>query len=175
MLFNLGIAVPLLASHAFHVGGGGYAAMMAAFGLGALPGALIAASGRSAPTGTRVRALTIATGLTVLATAAAPTVALASGGIALAGFLSIWLIAMANTLVQLEAAPAVRGRVMGIWTMALPGTIPFSGMVTAVVAQLGGARLGYGLAGAVLVAVAVVTWRALRGSCPQGASPSGKS
>jgi MFS family permease len=164
MLFNLGIAVPLLASQVFHLGGGGYGAMMAAFGLGALPGAIVAASGWAVPTGPRVRALTAATGFTVLATALAPAVALASAGIALAGFLSIWLIAMVSTLVQLEAAPAVRGRVMGIWTMALPGTIPFTGMVTAAVAQAGGARLGYGLSGVVLVVVAGVTWRALRAS-----------
>jgi hypothetical protein len=162
MLFNLGIAVPLLASRVFHLGGGGYGAMMAAFGLGALPGAVVAATGGAAPTGPRVRVLTALTGLTVLATAAAPDTGVACVGIALSGFLSIWLIALANTLVQLQAAPAVRGRVMGIWTMALPGSIPFTGLVTALVAQVAGARAGFGVAGVVLVLVAAISWHALK-------------
>jgi MFS family permease len=162
MLFNLGIAVPLLASRVFHLGGGGYGAMMASFGVGALPGAVVAATYGSRPTGQKVRVLTAATGVTVLATAVAPNTTIACIGIALSGFLSIWLIALANTLVQLQAAPAVRGRVMGIWTMALPGSIPFTGLLTAFVAQVGGARAGFSAAGVVLVFVAAITWSALK-------------
>lgn len=38
------------------------------------------------------------------------------------GCLSIWFIAAANTLVQLATAPGMRGRVMGLWGTALPGS-----------------------------------------------------
>ena len=43
MLFNLGVALPLLATRVFALGGGGYGLMMAAFGLGGVVGALLAA------------------------------------------------------------------------------------------------------------------------------------
>ncbi len=56
------------------------------------------------------------------------------GGLAAVGLLSIWFIAAANTLVQLASGDGMRGRVMGLWTMALPGaqvgTGPFAGWVT---------------------------------------------
>ncbi|MEV6967785.1 MFS transporter [Hamadaea sp. NPDC051192] len=159
-LFNLGVALPVLVTDTFHLGGAGFGLMMAAFGLGAIPGALVAA-GTSGPSGRRVRVLAVLSGVTVLLTAASPLAALAFVGIAVAGFLSIWLISVANTLVQLRADPALRGRIMGVWTMALPGTVPFTGLLSAAVSQGLGARAGFGFAGVVLTGVAMVTWRAL--------------
>ena len=85
-------------------------------------------------------------------------------GIAVCGFLSIWLIAVANTLVQLEAVAQMRGRVMAVWTMALPGSIPFTALLTGYLAQAAGARAGFGAAGVVLVVVAVLTWAPLGGT-----------
>jgi hypothetical protein len=81
-------------------------------------------------------------------------------GLALAGFFSIWLIAAANTLVQLRAGPALRGRVMGIWTMALPGSYPVSGLLVALVSGAS-PRAGFSLSGVAMVIVAGATWTAL--------------
>jgi hypothetical protein len=73
---------------------------------------------------------------------------------AVTGFLSIWLIASANTLVQLRAQPSARGLIMGMWAMALPGTIPVTGLITAFAAQCLNARVGFALAGvAMLLAI----------------------
>ena len=71
------------------------------------------------------------------------------------GLLSIWFIAAVNTLVQLATGDGMRGRMMGLWTMALPGaqvaTGPFAGWVT----EAAGPRVGFALP-----AVAVmVPWR----------------
>jgi MFS family permease len=120
MLFDLSVSAPPFASRALHLGGGGYGALMAAFGFGALPGALVAASAGREPDGRRLRTLTLLTGLAVVATALSPVVAGAFLGLALSGFLSIWLIAAASTLVQLRSEPRLRGRIMGIWTMRCP-------------------------------------------------------
>ena len=124
LLFNLGVTLPLLATRVFHLGGGGYGLMMAVFGIGALPGALFASAGSGRPTGRSVGVLALATAAAVLGTAAAPALWLVMVGLAVTGCLSIWFIAQANTLVQLVADPSMRGRVMGLWTMALPGTEP---------------------------------------------------
>ncbi len=108
-----------------------------------------------------MRALAVATGATVVATAAAPELGLVFVGLAVAGFFSIWFIALANTLVQISAEPAMRGRVMGVWSMALPGMNPITGVVVGVVAQTAGPRVGFGLSGAAILACTVLAWPAL--------------
>lgn len=165
MLFTMSIALPVLVTRALHLGGGGYGALMAAFGLGALPGALIAAGTRS-PTGPRVRLLALATGGSVLLVAWAPLLALNFAAMALTGFTSIWFIASANTLVQLRSAPEMRGRVMGLWGMALPGTVPLTGFLISGVGETLGARAGFSCSGVALLLTALLGWRALRDDGP---------
>ena len=155
------MALPVLATRVFHLGGGGYGLMMSAFGAGALPGALLASAGPSHPTGRRVGVLALATAAAVLGTALAPVAWVAFAGLAVVGCVSIWFIAAANTFVQLAAEPGMRGRMMGLWTMALPGSNPATGPCVGWVTQYIGPREGFGLAGLALAVVASVGWRAL--------------
>ena len=175
MLFNLGVALPLLATRVFALGGGGYGLMMAAFGLGGILGALLAAVVRGRPDGREVRLLATLTGLAILGSALAPGVGLALAGMVVTGCLSIWFIARANTLVQLHSDPAMRGRVMGIWTMALPGAMLVTGPATGLVAQTLGARVGFGLAGAALLMATGIGWRALAEGAPSPAPATRRS
>jgi len=165
MLFNMGGTLPLIATRAFHAGPEGYGAMMAAFGGGALFGAVLAGTGSAWPSGPRVRSLVLTTGLEVCVAACSPWEGMLYIGLALAGSLSIWFIALANALVQLRSDPALRGRVMGVWTMALPGMLPVTSLLVGTVATLGGgalgARLACALSGVALTASALVGWRAL--------------
>ena len=161
LLFGLGYSLPALATRTFHVGGGGYGLMMCAFGVGALPGALLAAGGRESPTGRRVGWLALATAAAIGGTALAPAFWLALIGLAVVGCLSIWFIAAANTLVQLATTPGMRGRMMGLWTMALPGTQVVNGPLAGWVTQDAGPREGFSLSGMALAAVALAGWRAL--------------
>ncbi len=55
MVFNLGVALPVLASRTFGLGGGGYGALMAVFGAGALPGGYAAARSGGEPSGRLIR------------------------------------------------------------------------------------------------------------------------
>jgi MFS family permease len=162
MLFSLGVSLPVLATRVFHLGGGGYGLMMSAFGVGALPGALLASAGPSRPTGRRVGALALVTAATVLGTAIAPVAWVAFTGLAVVGCTSIWFIATANTFVQLAADPEMRGRMMGLWTMALPGSEPVTGPSAGWVTQYVGPREGFGLSGLALAVVALAGWRTLR-------------
>jgi len=161
LLFNMGVTLPLLATRVFHLGGGGYGLMMAVFGVGALPGALFASAGSGRPTGRSVGVLAVATAAAVLGTAAAPELWLVMVGLAVTGCLSIWFIAQANTLVQLIADPSMRGRVMGLWTMALPGTEPATSPFAGYISQTFGARDGFTLSAVALLLTAVIGWRAL--------------
>lgn len=161
LLFNMGVALPVLATHAFHLGGGGYGLLMSVFGIGALPGALLASSGDARPTGRRVGVLALATAAAIGGTAIAPALWLAVIGLLAVGLLSIWFIAAANTLVQLASGDGMRGRMMGLWTMALPGaqvgTGPFAGWVT----EVAGPRVGFALPAMALAAMAGAGWQAL--------------
>ncbi|TVZ01700.1 MFS transporter [Trebonia kvetii] len=164
LLFNMGVSLPVLATHAFHLGGGGYGLLMSVFGIGALPGALLASSGDGRPTGRRVGVLALATAAAIGCTALAPALWLAIIGLLAVGLLSIWFIAAANTLVQLAAGDGMRGRMMGLWTMALPGaqvgTGPFAGWVT----EVAGPRVGFALPAMALSAIAGAGWQALTAS-----------
>jgi MFS family permease len=160
MLFNLGTTTPLFAQQVLHLSGGGFGALMACFGIGAVPGALMAAGAGHDPGGPQIRNLTLLASVSILATALTPVAAGAFVGIALTGFFSIWLVASANTLVQLRSEPHMRGRIMGIWTMALPGALPVTGMLSALAAEAD-ARAGVGLAGVAMALTIAVTWRTL--------------
>ena len=162
-VYNTGVVMPLLASQVFHLGGAGFGAMIATFGLGAVPGAVLSAAGGARPSGLNVLRLTLATGTAVLLCAFSPTLWLLFLSLALIGALSIWLIARANALVLLRADPVMRGRVMGVWSVALPGMNPVTGLAVGAAATAFGPRLAYAAVGIVTLAVAATSWRSLAG------------
>ncbi|MFE1320595.1 MFS transporter [Kitasatospora phosalacinea] len=160
LIFSMGIALPPLVERSLHLGGGGYGAMMAAFGLGGLPGALLAA-GAPEPSARRVRLLALATGVSILCVAWAPAAPVAFVAMAATGLTSIWFIAAANTLVQLRSEPGLRGRVMALWGVAMTGTVPFTGLLVTALAQHVDARVAFSLSGAGLALATLAGWRAL--------------
>lgn len=162
ILFNSSLMFPLMAVRVFHLGGGGYGALLSAFGLGALPGALLAARGGE-PTGRQVALLAGATGACTVATGFSPALPLLYVGAAAVGFSSIWMVARANTLVQLCARPELRGRVMGAWTMALPGASPITSIAVGVLADAAGARAAFCGAGLLMLSIVAGSWHALAG------------
>jgi hypothetical protein len=173
MLFNLGVALPVLTTRTLHLGGGGFALLMAVFGVGALPGAALAAA-TSAPGGRLVRLLATLTGVAVILVGYAPGIVTACIGMAVAGCVSIWFIAAANTLVLLDSVNSLRGRVMSVWNMALPGTLPLTGLITAWIDQTVGSRAGFAASGVALLLTVAVGWTALgRHRSRQTSVPSG--
>jgi predicted MFS family arabinose efflux permease len=161
MLFNLNVPLPLLATRVFHLGPAGYGLMMSVFGLGGVVGGLFAATSRSRPTSRSVGALAAFTGVSVLATAFAPNLAWEYTGLAVTGCLSIWFIARANALVQFETSPEMRGRVMGAWTMALPGCEPITSPFVGFVGETIGARESFAVSGIAFIVLSAASWRSL--------------
>ncbi|WP_164234480.1 MFS transporter [Microbacterium hydrocarbonoxydans] len=160
--YNIAVVMPLMASDVFHAGGGGYAAIAVAFGVGALPGALLSATGPAVPRSEEVRALAVALAGAVLLAAWSPVLGALLVTIALAGATSMWFIARANALVLLETPAAMRGRVMGIWAMMLPGSTVITGLLIGGLADLAGPRVAYAAVAVFLAVVVAVGWRALR-------------
>ncbi|NUP50651.1 MAG: MFS transporter [Catenulispora sp.] len=161
LIFGMSIALPPLVERGLHQGGGAYGAMMAAFGIGGLPGALLAAA-QPVPTGRRVRVLGLVTAGAVGAIAIAPDLVVALGAMVLLGVASIWFIASANTLAQLRCAPEMRGRVMALWGMAMTGVAPVAGFGVAGVVEVVGPREGFAVSGVLLAGAVFGGWGALR-------------
>ena len=164
LLFNLTVAVPLLADGEFAIGPQGYGMLVAVFGCGALIGAVRAATQHTAPPFGRTLLLAAITGLLVLTSAIAPAWQTFALGLLLVGGFSIWFIARANAYVQLAAPAGIRGQVMSVWTMSLTGVSPFLGLLAGWTAQVAGPRVAFSLSGWLFVAVtaAAVLLRVIR-------------
>ena len=165
MLFNLAVTVPLLTTRVFRLDGGAYGILTAVFGAGALVGALRASAESARPSARQSALLAGSTGVFVVLSALAPSVWLFGAGLVVIGFLGIWFIARANAFVQLAAPAQLRGRVMSLWNMAIPGMNPVTGLIAGASADALGARFGFALSGALFVAIGggcLLAWRALR-------------
>lgn len=153
MLFNLSVVVPLMAHRVFGVGGGAYGLFVAVFGLGALVGATRAASRITHPRFREHMILAAVTGGIVVVTALAPAPWMFAIGLGATGAIAIWCIARANAFVQLQAPASIRGRVMTVWNMALPGMNPVTGFIAGATADLVSTRAAFALPGVFFVVI----------------------
>jgi MFS family permease len=111
-----------------------YSMLLAADGLGALVAGLLLESGgwlRAKPRTACVLALVWCVAMASFA--ATHWYPLALGLLFIAGFLELSFFAMSQTLVQLEAPAHMRGRVIGLFSMASGGLRAFSGVTIGIV------------------------------------------
>jgi MFS family permease len=156
--FNFHVLVPLLAAD-LDVGSTEFGLLSAAFGVGALAGALAVASMRGA---SRRTFGVGATGFSVLLLAlslqdrAGGSPELVAGLLAAIGVCFTLLTASANALVQLGAPDRLRGRLVSLYLFAFAGLAPFGGLLTGWLAHLAGTGLALAVGGAIgLAAVAL--------------------
>jgi MFS family permease len=153
--FNFHVLVPLLAADTLHVGPEGFGFLSASFGLGALVGALAAATLR----GASWRLFAIGTGsFGVLALMLAPVHNAFLAGVILVGIgVSFTLFtANANALVQLAAPDHLRGRLISIYLLAFVGVAPVGGLFAGWLAEVGGTSLAFAVAGITSLATILV-------------------
>jgi MFS family permease len=157
--FNFHVLVPLLASDTLRVGPEGFGLLSAAFGLGALMGALATASVRGASWELFASG---GAGFGVLSLALAPLDnAVAAGALLLAiGVCFSLFTANANALVQLAAPDHLRGRLIGLYLFAFVGLAPAGGLLAGWLADVGGTDLAFAVSGVTaLVTVGVASAR----------------
>ena len=157
--FNFHVLVPLLAADTLHVGPEGFGFLSAAFGMGALVGALAAATFREASW--RMFAIGT-TSFGVLALLLAPVQNALIAGVILVGIgISFTLFtANANALVQLAAPDHLRGRLVAVYLFAFVGVAPVGGLFAGWLASVGGTTLAFAVAGVTsLVAIGLAQAR----------------
>ena len=165
---NFNVIIPPLARLTLQIGAPGLGALMAAVGFGSLTGALTVAALREP----RRSMIVIGGALLGIFSVAAGAAASSSGSLAVpltglalfgAGFGAISMAATANASIQTTTPPALRGRVMSVYTTVFAGSTPIGGLATgAVVAALGatGALEVAGVLAVAAAAFAAYRWRA---------------
>jgi len=141
LAFNFQVVLPLMARYTFHAGPGTYGALAASMGAGALFGA-VANAVRGSPSLAGLARMAVIFGTAMAALAAAPTLALALAALVLVGASSVAFAATTNSLLQLSAPPAIRGRVMALWSVVYLGSTPIGGPTVGWLSQHAGARAG---------------------------------
>jgi MFS family permease len=161
LAYEFQVSLPVMASRGLHVGATGFGFMTAAMGVGAVAGGLmIAALGK---TGLRPLVMAgFAFAVAMALAALAPNLVLELVALGLAGGASISFMSTGNSTLQLNAAPAMRGRVMSLWFVAFQGSTPIGAPIVGGVMEALGARAGLGLGAVTCGAVALAGFAALR-------------
>jgi MFS family permease len=133
------LLMPAFAREVQHVGPQGLGLMVAASGLGSLLGALLLASLRSSK---RLEYLLLVTGIsfgiTLAIFATVPYFVLASLVLIGCGAGATMTMMVANTLLQTSAPPAMKGRVMSLYTLIAAGFTPLGALiVTSLATKIG--------------------------------------
>lgn len=162
LAFNFQVVIPLMATKTFNTGASGFGILYSIMGAGAVLGGLSVASRRGVSY-RRLITLSMVMGVAILAAAAAPTLTTEGVAIFAMGASAFAFIAVANTTIQLTAAPEMRGRVMALYAIAFLGSTPIGGPVVGYISQHFGARAGFAVGGvATLVATAAAGWSIVR-------------
>jgi MFS family permease len=170
--YEFQVSLPVMAQQGLHAGAAGFGFMTAAMGVGAVGGGLlVAARGKIG-----MRTLIVAAsgfGVALLFAALAPSLAIELVALALAGGASITFMSTANSTLQLNADPSMRGRVMSLWFVAFQGTTPIGGPLIGWVIAVAGARAGLGAGAASCVLAAALGLLAVRRlRSPGGSRPA---
>jgi len=152
--FNFQVLLPLLATFTFDGGAGVYAAFTTAMGAGAIAGAIANGARTRVPPALLVGAALVFGGLTV-GLAATPDAALATGALVLVGAASVAFAASVNSFLQLAVAPAMRGRVMALYSIVFLGSTPIGAPLMGWLAGAAGPRAALALGGIVAVGAAL--------------------
>jgi MFS family permease len=144
--FNFNVTLPVLAYSTLHAKAEVYGLLSAAFGAGALVGALTAASLGRASAKVMIAGSLVFTGSELLlAPVHSPILAGALLFLTGAGF-TAWS-ANANASMQLAAPDRLRGRIIAIYFYAFNGTGPIAGLLAGWLCARGGTELAFAVAG----------------------------
>jgi MFS family permease len=170
--FNFVVVLPLLARFTFDGGAGLYSVFTALMSLGSLAGALVAAS-RTEPSRALLLWAGVAFGVLMLATALAPTAAGAGVLLVGVGTAVMLFLATANTTLQLNSDPAMRGRVMALYGLLFLGSTPVGGPLLGWISEHWGPRVGLALGGALSLAAVLAAMSAVRARRRSRMAPTG--
>jgi len=156
--YNFQILLPLLADFTWHGTATTYALLTTSMGVGSVLGALMAGARGRVDSRLLVYAAA-AFGVLMLAAAAAPTLPLQVAALVPLGMVTVTFAAGVNSTLQLAVDPAMRGRVMALYSVVFLGSTPIGAPLMGWLAGTLGPRAGL-VVGAVAALVAAAGARA---------------
>lgn len=149
LAFNFQTVLPLFTIRDLHGSDVTFTLLMSVLSMGSVIGALHAARRKIITVRTvSIAAVGFGASMTLLAIAPGEAVAFVLGvGV---GFASVLFLTASTAIVQIEAAPEMRGRVLALQSMVFLGSTPIGGPIVGTIAERFGARysLALGAAGA---------------------------
>jgi MFS family permease len=154
---NFAVLLPLLATRKFHGGAVTLGALSGMGGLGSFMGAIVLANRAARPTMKRLGVFGVASGVALVAVGVAPSLHLALIAMVPVGFTIMAFMITGNTILQINAKPEVRGRVMALYGIVFLGSTPIGAPIAGWIGQHLGAGTAMVLSGAVALVTGVVT------------------
>ncbi len=158
--FNFQVVLPLFATRTFGGDAATFTLLLSVISVGSLTGALLTARRKTV----ELRHVIVAAagfGVSMLALAAVPTLALAFPVAVLMGFVSIAFMTASTAIVQVRSDPSMRGRVLALQAIVFLGSTPIGGPIVGGISQELGARAGLVVGG--LAGLAAAGWGLLAG------------
>jgi MFS family permease len=160
LAYEFQVVLPLLARFTFEGDASTYGTMSVMMGAGAVVGGLAtAAAGRRPATALAWTAVVF--GAIHIAASLAPTLAMTYVALLFLGAASIRFLALGNATLQLAAEPAMRGRVMALWSVAFLGSTPIGGPIVGWLGEHVGPRFAFGLGGVATLACGILAYPVL--------------
>jgi len=159
--YNLGVELPLFVERSLHGGDAAFTFLYTVFSIGALTSALLVAQ-RGLVRMHHILLGAALFGIALLLLAAAPNIQFAVPIVFFVGITSILYFTATTAIVQVEADPAMHGRILALQSVLLIGTAPIGGPIDGAIADAFGARTPLVLGGVVSIAAAVWGYLAVR-------------
>jgi MFS family permease len=147
----------LFAERVYDVGAGYYGVLTAAYGVGAVLGALVLARrGSGRPRGATMTFVVLLQGTATIGFGLAPTFWLGVPLLALVGAGSLCSVAVLNTSVQTASPPELRGRVLALWILSYTASYPAGSLLEGALADALSPGAAVVLAGLAITATGAV-------------------
>ena len=155
--FNFQVLLPLLARFTFDGGPQTYALLASSMAVGSLIGALVSSARGRVSSELLIGASAAFAGFSLLA-AGMSSLTLVVIALALVGASAVTFAAGVNSTLQLEVEPAMRGRVMALYSVVFLGSTPIGGPLVGWLAETAGPRSGLVLAAGAALLASVLAW-----------------
>jgi len=161
--FNFQVVLPLIARFTFGGDASTYAVLLSAMAVGSVTGALV--NGARGRVDTRLMATSAAAfGVLGILAAVAPTLPIEIAILVPLGMATVTFAAAVNSHLQLVVEPAMRGRVMALYSVVFLGSTPIGAPIAGWLAEAVDPRAGLLLAGLAALTAALVAKLAFRAS-----------
>ena len=161
LAYEFTVVVPLFAQFTLHGNASTYAILNTAIGIGSMIGGFYTAQFKNISQ-KMIYTSACLFGCSMFVVAFMPTLVTSFIALLVTGFFSIMYLSRSNSLLQMESAPEMRGRVMSLWAVAFLGSTPIGGPIIGWISQTFGPRYGIVVGGVACLVASLYGYLSLR-------------